>query len=563
MKYDMNFMERAIQRISPSTALKRFRNRVTLDQSVRAYEAVETSRLRKKREDSRSADQINMLSVEKLRMQARHMDENHDVAKSILNTLVSHVVGAGIHTFPMVKTNTGEMADEANEMLQNLWDTWAKTPEVTGEYGWLKVQSLMARSWFRDGEAFAQHLMGQTPGLLHGSEAAFSLELFEADYCPIGLYDDKKRITQGIEKDAWGRPLGYWFYKNYPTEVGTPFNMVSVSPISTLLNADLTNFNRFDAFRMSHLKFVERIRQTRGVSIFSSVYQRLDDLKDYEESERVAARIGAAFALAITKTTDAGPGTSTEASWREMDIAPGIIADNLQPGEKVEQIGSDRPSNLLTDFRTSQLRSIAGGSNTGFSSIAKQYDGTYSSQRQELMEQNNIYHAIRKEFTNSFIDPIYLNFVRMVVAQGLVPLAGVDLNTVFDVEHVGRGVPYIEPKREVEADEKKVQAGFASRSQIILERGGNPQVVRKQIEQERNKDEEGDLDFSSTSGAGGGDLPLAAGTSVDEDDVSSDDETADEEEADRVEVGAKYLIDGRVYECTEEGLIPYEESQAS
>jgi len=315
---------------------------------------------------------------------------------------------------------------------------------------------------------------------------------------------------------------------------------------------------------MSHLKFVERIRQTRGVSVFASVYQRLDDLKDYEESERIAARIGAAFALAITKTIDAGPGATTSASWREMDIAPGIIADNLQPGEKVEQIGSERPSNLLGEFRTTQLRSIAGGSNAGFSSISKEYEGSYSSQRQELMEQNNIYLSIRKEFTSAFVDPIYLNFIRMIVAQGFVSLAGVDLNTVFDAEHVGRGIPYIEPKREVEADEKKVQSGFSSRTQIILERGGNPQIVRKQIEQERNKDEENNLSFSSTASAGGAGNGFGADSpGLVPDDVGSDEDTTNNSEPDRMEVGRKYEIDGRVYTYTEEGLIPYEDRQAS
>jgi len=203
MKTKLNFFERAIQKVSPKMALKRFQNRVGLE---RAYEAIEFSRLRKKREDARSAYQINRLSVDKLRMQARFLDENHDVAKSVLNTLVAHVVGSGILTFPMVKLNSGELADESNEQIQKLWEDWAKRPEVTGEYAWAKVQTLAARSWFRDGEMFAQHVMGNVPGLIHGSATAFSLELFEADFCPTGLHDQHKNVVQGVEKDTW-RPV--------------------------------------------------------------------------------------------------------------------------------------------------------------------------------------------------------------------------------------------------------------------------------------------------------------------------------------------------------------------
>lgn len=557
MKMKFNKFETALAKVLPRTALRRFQNRLALEQGLRAYEAVELSRLRKKREDARSPDQINRISIEKLRMQARYLDENHDVAKSVLNTLVAHVVGAGIMTFPMVRLNDGKLADETNEAIQMLWDSWAKVPEVTGDYCWAKAQSIAARSWFRDGEMFAQQVMGDVSGLEHGSQVMFSLELFEADYCPVGLHDDKRNVVQGVEKNVWGRAIAYWFYKHFPTELGTPFNTVTVTPIAAILHADFNSFDRFEAERMVHLKFVERIRQTRGVSIFSSVYQRLDDLKDYEESERVAARIGAAFALAITKSIDVPSGTPTTASWREMDIAPGIIADNLQPGEKIEQIKSERPSNNLDAFRTSQLRSIAGGSNTGFSSISKQYDGTYSAQRQELMEQNNIYHMIRKEFVSRFVDPPYINFVRVAIAQGLVPLLGVDMVTVFDVEHVGRGIPYIEPKREVEADEKKVQSGFASRSQIILERGGNPQVVRKQIVQERNKDEEDSLGFSSTAGSAGGVVVESGGGGNVQDDVNADEETSNTESADCYVIGRKYEDDdGLVYEFTKDGFRP-------
>lgn len=560
MRAKFNYFERALQRVSPSMALKRFRNRVTLEQSVRAYEAIEQSRLRKKREDGRSADQINLLSIDKLRMQARYLDENHDNAKSVLNTLVSHVVGSGIQTFPMVKTNTGELADKTNDAIQMLWERWGKRPEVTWEYGWSKVQTLAARSWFRDGEMFMQHLMGNVPTLTHGTPVAFSVEMFEADYCPTGLHDEEQNIRQGVEKDSWGKPLKYWFWKEYPTEFFSPFNSATVSSISHFGKADPTKFDVFDANKMVHLKFVERIRQTRGVSIFASVYQRLDDLKDYEESERVAARIGAAFALAITKTIDSGPGVSSEASWREMDIAPGIIADQLQPGEKIENITPERPSNLLAEFRTTQLRSVAGGTNTGFSSISKQYEGTYSSQRQELMEQNNIYHTIRREYVNAFIDPTYFNFVRTAVLQNLVPLEGVDLNTIFDAEHVGSGVPYIEPKREMEADEKRVQSGFASRAQIILQRGGNPQVVRRQIEQERAQDEKDSLDFSSTSGAnsnGAGAQPASV--------VGGVEEPADDDSADRMKAGNIYEIDGVVYECLRNGsgLALYEKAKTA
>ncbi len=108
----------------------------------------------------------------------------------------------------------------------------------------------------------------------------------------------------------------------------------------------------------------------------------------------------------------------------------------------------------------------------------------------------------------------------------------------------------------MEADEKRVQSGFASRSQIILQRGGNPQVVRKQIEQERQQDEKGNLNFSSTTEAKSESAAQPGVPAVTE-------EPADDESADRVDVGSLYEISGRVYECAEGGMIPYEEADSA
>ena len=46
---------------------------------------------------------------------------------------------------------------------------------------------------------------------------------------------------------------------------------------------------------MLHLAQRKRLHQLRGISLIHGVITRLSDIKDYEESERVAARIAAAL----------------------------------------------------------------------------------------------------------------------------------------------------------------------------------------------------------------------------------------------------------------------------
>ncbi len=517
-------VERALMFFSPRAALKRFQSRVSLQQAARAYEAIENSRLRKKKIDQRSPDQLNQVSAESLRFQARNLDDNHDLAKSVLNTLVASVVGRGIRSFPMVKDRQGNLLDSANEAIQNWWDRWCKRPEVTHSYSWDQLQRLNCRTWFRDGEVFTRKLLGVVSDHEHSTSVMYSLQALEPDFCPIGLTEKENSIRQGIRHNSWGRPLEYYLYPDYPTEqfdsgsfgIGTV-----ILPISASLHIDKDTLNRVSAMDMTHLKMSDRLNAMRGSSLFASVFTRLEDLKDYEESERIAARVGAAFALAITKTIDsASPDTTSAPNWREMDFAPGMIADSLAPGEKIETIKNERPSNQLTDFRRSQLRAIAGGTRSGYSSVAKEYEGSYSSQRQELQEQNLIYGLLRQEYISSQVWPVWVDFVQMLVLQGLIPnINQVDPMTLFDAEHVGAGVPYIEPKREVEADAIAVEKGFKSQSQVILERTGrNPADVRRERAMEQQANEEAGLSSIPEEQPG---APAA--------EPSSDEETADTE----------------------------------
>ena len=539
---DVGRIERAIMNFAPAWALTRHINKQRLVASKRAYESIENSRLRRKRQDARSADQINNISVDKLRLQARYLDENHDLGRSVLNTLVSQIVGTGLLTFPMVKDRSGNLLDDVNDMITKLWNDWSKRPEVTWENDLAKCQRLAVRGWFRDGETFVQKLGGNVTALDHGTAVPFSIEQLEADYCPVGLDDPSKGIRQGIKKNVWGRPNTYFFYKQYPTE-GALGSVINGS-FAPGFSVNLASVKGVIAQNVAHLKHTDRIRQTRGTSIFASVFSRLDDLKDYEESERVAARIGAAFAFAITKGIDSAPGTSS-AEFREMDIVPGIVADSLQPGEKVESLENKRPDNKITDFRANQLKAVAGGTNTGYSSIAKDYDGSYSSQRQELVEQARVTQLLRGEFISAWLQPIYVDFINAAFVAGLIDLRSADPLTIHDAEHVGLGTAHIEPKREADAQERQILAGLKSKTQLILANGDDPREVTRQIDRERAEDNKLGLVFSSDAGSAANLAPAPEDKPDDEpEDEPADGDDADNDDADR---GVTY-VEGRAYE---------------
>lgn len=485
-----NILDRTIEIFSPESALRRETARRIL-QAQRAYEASQPSRLRKIKTDAGSGDTIMERAGESLRLQARYLDENHDLARGVLNCLVNNVVGRGITVEPQVKGADGELAKPINDQLIELWEEWTRFPEVTWELNWNHMLRLLARCWFRDGEVLVKHIEGTSNTINHGTLVPYSLELIEADYLPFDFSDQKKRIIHGVEKNAWRRPLAYYLYKEHPGD-----NHRFVIKQDT---------KRFPAEKIIHLKTVDRIAQTRGVSVFASVLTRMEDIKDYELSERLAAKVAASICAYIRKSLD-GPVnalTTDDNGNRLMKMQPGMIFDNLLPGEEIGMIDSNRPNAMLEQFRNSQLRAVAAGTATSFSSIAKDYNGTYSAQRQELVEQSVNYAVMREYFIERCVRPIWERFVEMAVLSGKLEAPEAEINqlSLKKAGFQGPTMPWIDPQKEVTAEEKAVQAGFKSRSQVIRERGGNPQDVFEQIKQEREQENEAGISFSSSNGA--------------------------------------------------------------
>lgn len=455
------------------------------------YEAATPSRQRKFRRDSGGPDQQVQKGAVAIRNQARHFDQNHDIARGILRTLVNNTVGPnGIGIEPQPRRVDGTIHEEYAKVLREGWRDWTRAPEVTGRLHWARSCRLMARTWVRDGEAFAQELIGNVPFLDHGTRVPYSLELFEPDMVPMD-YSDGDRIRQGIECNAWGKPVGYWVYKKHPGD--------------SMIGRGSSDLKRIGAERMLHLAFLDRIGQRRGVSEFASVITRLEDIKDYEESERIAAKIAAMFTAYIRKGTPELYNPESNEKYadgtpkpRDMRLAPGMIIDNLIPGEEVGMIDSNRPNPNLITFRQGQLRAVAAGTNASYSSISRDYGGTFSSQRQELVEQWINYSVMTDDFTGQFVRPVWERFVQVAHLSGVIPRPDdVPEAMADDASYIAQAMPWIDPYKEAMAWELLAKNGFASEIEVMRRRGVNPRDVLEQIDTWRTAAKEKGLVFSS------------------------------------------------------------------
>jgi lambda family phage portal protein len=448
--------------------------------NVRLYDAAKVTDFHRAPDLTSSADYVVNRAGTRLRDYARWLDENNDITIGILDVLVNNIVGTGIGIEPQVANRKGDPLEKVNQRIRYLFGEWCRKPEITGELSMGELQRLSCRTWLRDGEMFAEHIQGDVRANRRRT-IPYCVRVLEADWLPFEKNSSKPRIIHGIQKDDDGVPVIYHFleaiddpvYAKYATDLKT-------RPVP--------------AERVEHLKFSRRLNQTRGVSLLHGVINRLDNIKDIEESEQIACRVAAAFTAAIVRNPDmiqsSDPSFLTEdgdvnEKYRDryFEMSPGLMIDTLLPGEDIKGIGLDRPNNNLIEFLGDQHRRLASGTGTSYSSISKRHDGSYSSQRQELVEQKPNNDRYRSQFISDFLQPIYERFLFWCVESGQLTLPrNASPDTLTRADYRSPGMPWIDPLKEMSADEKAVQNGFKSRHMVMRERGYDPDIVDQQLQ---------------------------------------------------------------------------------
>lgn len=442
------------------------------------YEGARPSPHHKRRGVSETADAATRGAVEGLRAEARFLENNYDLVSGGLDVFVNAIIARGLIPRPMVRQlATGDLHDGANKELTRLFKDWMLKPEVTGEHTYQEVQRLTARAWARDGEMFSQRLIGFVPTLDHLTDVPFSIEMIEPDLFPVSFTDERRNIVSSIEKNQWGRPTKYWCHRSYVGEA-----MAAIARTGAM-QPD----KAIPAAMVTHLKHVTRFRQTRGVSVLASCLDRIDSIKDGEESELVAMRVAAAMTGFIQKgSPDAysKPEANANTPARDVSMSPGQIFE-LEEGEAIGTLQSNRPNSQMAAFMMDQHRRMAGGMKISFSSLSNNYSGNYSAQRQERTDKQIGYGAMSRYFADHMITPDYRGFVTAAYNSGVwVPDSDVDLSTILHHDTALPSAPWIDPAKEAKAWQTLVDARIESKQHVMAERGRDPDTVWGEIEHE-------------------------------------------------------------------------------
>jgi lambda family phage portal protein len=433
---------------------------------------------------TRSADEEVRGDIRMLRARARELGRNNSYVKRYFRLLVTNVIGPmGIKLQAQVWA--GDQPDtKTNAAIEAAWNAWASLPvTVDGRLTLRRFEKLVIKTVACDGEAFVRLWRG-----FEGNAHGLALQAIDADLIDE-TFNRLRRGTQneirmGVEIDAIGRPVGYWVWNG----VGT----------------DLVRERYFvPAGEMLHLYDPERVNQTRGVTWVHSVMVPAHMLNAYEESEAVAARIGASKMGLFEKRADSLAGDLASSSKpATMEANPGTF-EIVPDGYEFKAWEPDHPTAQFPAFIKQMLRKIASGFSVFYNVLANDAEGvSYSTMRSFALVERDDWRSIQQDFIDMWRRPLYSAWLGMALLTGSLTLPSRDPSRYLAVRHRPRGWQWIDPEKEARAAVVSIQNGLGTRTGFLAEKGEDIEDVFAELAREQALAEEYGINVSGEVPAG-------------------------------------------------------------
>lgn len=271
---------------------------------------------------------------------SRYFERNSAFMNRAVDLFEQYVVGPGLNLFPATKD------DAWNGRISAYWEAWQPFCDLASLQHWTTLQSLLARTWFVDGEWFILKTAGST-----GNPR---IQVLDSHRCKTPPSPPESRtIIDGVEVDRFGRPIAYWFETDELETDGFGWSWQGWSWLQRW-GGSAKKFQRIPADFIIHHFEPSRPGQLRGLPFVYSVINTLHDLDDLEAYEMQAAKSNAAIERVIKtangEVTDedilrgkvtGSDGVERASYYRQVFGAETKI---LKHGDEFNQTGGERPS---------------------------------------------------------------------------------------------------------------------------------------------------------------------------------------------------------------------------
>lgn len=373
------------------------------------------------------------------------------------------------------------------------------------------------RHWIIDGEACAVIKMVKGRGRYQTA-----VELIDPDRLsnPQGISDEMvlqngNTIIGGVEITPAGDPVAYHIRKKHPA--------------SNAASNDLFTWVRIPRYAPSgrqvfiHAFRHDRADQRRGISRLAAAMTRIKMSDKYSNAELAAAlfdslNIGFIQSAAPTgEVRDAVAPIDDDAGSNYWDSlidyrslnkvrAEGVRLWHLLPGEKAEINKPSRPSANYPEFMKDSDRRVSSAIGLSYPHLTQNWaDINYSSGRLMRNEMWRGFLEDRELFAQEFATPIWAAVMEESVMLGDIKVPGGPANfyryysQLTQVNWMGPGPGYGDPKKEAEANEVELRYNGKTHSMIAADNGVDARrVFIKRAFEKRTQEELGLTDISDT-----------------------------------------------------------------
>lgn len=435
---------------------------------MRMYQAAKSSRLTEGFGSSgnSSADAELQSSHTPLRSRSREVIRDAGYAKRAKTIVVNNVIGSGIGMQAQVKTSRGDLNRRINADIETAWEEWCRATNchTGGVLHFSDIEQFAMGQVFEAGECIIRkhyRPFGE-------SSIPYALEVIESerlisDRQPSPL-DPTARIRMGVELDKFHRPIAYWIRTIHPGD-------------TQFAPGDQNQIERVPADQIIHLKLTERWPQTRGVPWLHTALRKVYDMDGYTEAEIIRAR-SEANRVAALKTSrpygeevkDAQGNTIS----RQVSQEAGTV-EILYDDEEMQYPAPASPNPTADPFLRFLLREVAAGTGPSYESLSRDYSqSNYSSSRQGILEDRDLWRIYQMWFLRSFRYPVHREWMQQAVFSRnitSIPIEQYALDTAkfIAVRFKPRGWTWVDPTKEVAAYKEAEKAGYITKTQIIAQ----------------------------------------------------------------------------------------------
>jgi len=448
----------------------------------RAYNAASLDRLSSTFANTpRTFDSHVYASLKVLRARCREASRDEGLAKRFLGLLGNNVVGPdGIQLQAQPRDEDGNLDQLAADAIEDAWSLWSRpaTADIRGQLNWPTIQKLALRTVARDGEVLLEEVIGSQAGAY-----GYSLQLVDPELLDLELNSELgggRRITMGVEFDAYSRPVAYHLID--------PAASHSALTTGGYYHAGQPH-RRVPASRMIHLFLHEDPWQTRGVPWMAAALARMQQLGAGLEAATVNFRVGALKVAFIETPEGELETTSTESDGSPLDeLEPGTM-EILSAGQKVHGWDPKYPDGELADFVKGIKRDISSGLETSYMSLSSDLEGvSFSAGRLGRLDDIDVWQGAQAWLSYALNQRVYERWLAMALTAGAirVPARGGGEPKPLGLERIekyrntrwqGRGWDSVDELKTTMAAGQGIALGLTTISEQIRKRGRDPMEV--------------------------------------------------------------------------------------